>query len=154
MQPSHSAGSLYPLKTVSFIKHSLWARCGPPSGTNGKEHTCQCRRYKRCRSGRSPRGGNGSPLQYSCLENPMDRGAWQAVVHGVAWSWTWLKLLSKHACMHMGLLSAQELNIYCPRNEIILITVSQVLYPFYRWRNWGSEMPSLPKDSQLFKRQR
>ena len=34
-------------------------------------------------SGRSPREGNGNPLQYSCLENPMDRGAWQATVHGV-----------------------------------------------------------------------
>ena len=39
-------------------------------------------------SGRSPGGGNGNPLQYSCLENPMDRGAWQATVHGVAKSWT------------------------------------------------------------------
>ena len=35
-------------------------------------------------SGRSPREGNGNPLQYFCLENPMDRGAWQAIVHGVA----------------------------------------------------------------------
>ena len=35
-------------------------------------------------SGRSPGGGNSHPLQYSCLENPMDRGAWQATVHGVA----------------------------------------------------------------------
>ena len=34
-------------------------------------------------SGRSPGGGNGNPLQYSCLENPMDRGAWQAVVYRV-----------------------------------------------------------------------
>ena len=34
--------------------------------------------------GRSPGGGNGNPLQYSCLGNPMDRGAWQAVVHGAA----------------------------------------------------------------------
>ena len=33
--------------------------------------------------GRSPRVGNGNPLQYSCLENPMDRGAWRATVHGV-----------------------------------------------------------------------
>ena len=33
--------------------------------------------------GRSPGEGNGNPLQYSCLENPMDRGAWQATVHGV-----------------------------------------------------------------------
>ena len=38
--------------------------------------------------GRSPGAGNGNPLQYSCLENPMDRGAWQAIVHGVAKSWT------------------------------------------------------------------
>ena len=35
-------------------------------------------------SGRSPGGGNGNPLQYSCLENPRDRGAWQATVHGIA----------------------------------------------------------------------
>ena len=35
-------------------------------------------------SGRSPGEGNGHPLQYSCLENPRDRGAWQATVHGVA----------------------------------------------------------------------
>ena len=35
-------------------------------------------------SGRSPRGGNGNPLQYSCLGNPVDRGAWGATVHGVA----------------------------------------------------------------------
>ena len=37
--------------------------------------------------GRSPGGGNGNPLQCSCLENPMDRGAWRATVHGVAKSW-------------------------------------------------------------------
>ena len=41
--------------------------------------------------GRSPGGGHGNPLQYSCLENPMDRGAWQAMIHKVAESWTQLK---------------------------------------------------------------
>ena len=41
-------------------------------------------------SGRSPGEGNGNPLQCSCLENPMDRGAWGATVHGVAKRWTWL----------------------------------------------------------------
>ena len=46
-------------------------------------------------SGRSPRGGNGNLLQYSCLENPMDRGAWWAPVHGFAKSWT---RLSTHSC--------------------------------------------------------
>ena len=38
--------------------------------------------------GRSLAGGNGNPLWYSCLENPIDRGAWRATVHGVAKSWT------------------------------------------------------------------
>ena len=44
--------------------------------------------------GRSPRGENGNPSQHSCLENPMDRGAWQATVHRVAQSWTRVKGLS------------------------------------------------------------
>ena len=39
-------------------------------------------------SGRSPGKGNGNPLQYSCLENFMDRGAWQDTVHGIKNSWT------------------------------------------------------------------
>ena len=47
--------------------------------------------------GRSPRGGNGNPLQYSCLEDSMDRGVWQATVHVVTQSWTRLKQLSMHA---------------------------------------------------------
>ena len=49
-------------------------------------------------SGRSPGGGHGNPLQYSCLENPMDRGALRATVHRVTKSQTWLKQLSMHAC--------------------------------------------------------
>ena len=45
-------------------------------------------------SGRSLGGGNGNPLQYSCLENPRDGGAWWAAIYGVAQSWTRLKRLS------------------------------------------------------------
>ena len=41
-------------------------------------------------SGRSPRGGNDSPLQYSCQASPMDRGAWRARIRGVTKSWTQL----------------------------------------------------------------
>ena len=48
-----------------------------------KESSCQSRRCKRCESRRSPGVGNDNPLQYSCLENFMDRGAWWATVHGV-----------------------------------------------------------------------
>ena len=46
--------------------------------------------------GRSPGGGNGNPLLYSCLENPMDRKAWWAAVHTVTTSWTQLKRPSTH----------------------------------------------------------
>ena len=47
--------------------------------------------------GRSPGGRRGNPLQYSCLENPMDRGTWWAIIHRVAKSRTWLKRLSIHS---------------------------------------------------------
>ena len=47
--------------------------------------------------GRSPSEGNGNPLQYSCQENPVDRGAWQATVPGVAKSLKQLKRLSIHS---------------------------------------------------------
>ena len=49
--------------------------------------------------GRSPGGGNGNPLQFSCLGNPMDRGAWQATVHGPTKSQT---RLSMHSCTALG----------------------------------------------------
>ena len=52
--------------------------------------------------GRSPGEGNGNPLQYSCLGNHMDRGAWKATIHGVAKSQT---QLSNWACMHAPILS-------------------------------------------------
>ena len=61
--------------------------------------------------GRSPKGSSGvvpldplewsNPLQYSCLENPMDRGAWWATVHGVTKSWAQLKRLSTHTQYHL-----------------------------------------------------
>ena len=47
--------------------------------------------------GRFPEEGHGNPLQYSSLENPLDRGAWWATVHRIAESWTWLKQLSRQA---------------------------------------------------------
>ena len=49
-------------------------------------------------SGKSPGEGNGNPLQYSCLENPMDGGAWWAVVHGVAKSQTRLNNFTSLQC--------------------------------------------------------
>ena len=50
--------------------------------------------------GRSSGGGNGHPLQYSCLKNPMNGGAWKATVHGLTKSWTRLKQLNTPSSTH------------------------------------------------------
>ena len=75
---------------------SLFPRPGPQEGSpgsdSGKEPVCQSPTHKRegliPGSGRAPGGGHGNPLQYSCLENPMDRGVWPATAHRVAESYT------------------------------------------------------------------
>ena len=60
-----------------------------PGGSDGKESACSAGDPSSILGlGRSPGKGNGNPLQYSCLEDPMDRGAWWATVHGVVRSWT------------------------------------------------------------------
>ena len=65
---------------------------GFPGGSDSKASTCNAGDAGLIpRLGRAPGVGNGSPHQYSCLENPTDRGAWWATVHGVAKSQTQLK---------------------------------------------------------------
>ena len=62
---------------------------GFPGGSDGKKPACNVGDPGSIPgSGRSPEEGNGYPLQYSCLENSMDRGAWWATVHGVTNIWT------------------------------------------------------------------
>ena len=100
-----------------FLRSSLWDQCSQKFFQLYKSHQCtnHFRRFEclfpggsqvkvsACNagdlglipgSGRSPGEGNGTPLQYSCLENPMDRGAWWATVHGVAKSQTRLRDLT------------------------------------------------------------
>ena len=76
--------------TYSCFKGILCRIMGFPHGSVVKDSPCQCRRQKR--HGFSPWGspgvGNGTPLRYSCLRNPMARGAWQAAVHMAAKSRT------------------------------------------------------------------
>ena len=68
--------------------HAFTCFGGVPDSSDGKESACIAGDTRLILgSGRSPDGG-GNLLQYSCLENPMDRGAWQATIHGVAKSWT------------------------------------------------------------------
>ena len=73
---------------------------GFPRGSVRKETTCNAGDVRYQGSvpglGRPPGERNGNPLQYSCLENPIDRGTWQATVHGVAKSQTQLSLTKHH----------------------------------------------------------
>ena len=82
-----------------FVKLENWIKpvfflSGFPGGTNGKGSACQRRRRKRLKFSpwieKIPRRMKWHPLQYSCLENSMDKRAWWATVHGVAKSQTWL----------------------------------------------------------------
>jgi len=74
---------------------------GFPAGDSGKNPAASVGNIRDSDStpglGRSPGEGHGNPLQYSCLENPMDRGAWWATVHGITKSQTQLKQFSTQA---------------------------------------------------------
>jgi len=95
----YSLGPSVLLQMVTF--HSLLGLNNIPLASRwlrGKWSACQCRipGVLVPGLGRYPGEGNGNPLQYSCLKNSMDRGAWWATVHSVTKSWTWLKRLSMH----------------------------------------------------------
>ena len=66
--------------------------------------------------GKSPGEGNGNPLQYYCLENPMDRGAWWATVHGVEKSRTWLSDFTFTFCHKGGVICISEVIDISPGN--------------------------------------
>ena len=81
-----------------------------PGGSAGKESACNTEDLGSIPgSERFPGGGHGDPLQYSCLENPMDRGAWWAMVHAVAksdmsdWACTYTNTYNMHLCYRLGL---------------------------------------------------
>ena len=92
----------------SWVREIHWKRdrlptpvfLGFPGSSDGKESTCDAWDLGSIPGlGRSPAEGKGYPLQYSCLENSVDRGAWQAVVHGVAKSRT--RLSDFHFFFHL-----------------------------------------------------
>ena len=101
---------------------------GFPGGSDGKESACNAGDPRSTPgSGRSPGEGNGYPLQYFCLETPIDRGAWRATVHGVTrvrHSWgttnifTFLLLLLYYWTSY--------LTTWCPPN--LLINFSSIKY--------------------------
>ena len=88
--PIHFVRSHATLELPSFIAEYCW-HMGFPGGSDGKESACNAGDPGLIPgSGRSPGEGNGNPTQYSCQENSMDRGAWQAAAQGVTKSQTWL----------------------------------------------------------------
>ena len=91
--------SIYTLMYNIFI-----VSLGFPGGSDDKESACNAGDLGSITGlGRSPAEGNGYPIQYLCLENSMDRGAWWAVVHGVAKSWTQLNTHSLHPQLSLQL---------------------------------------------------
>ena len=97
------------LKTYLKYWHGYFLSClsindgFPNEWLSSKESTCNAGGTGSIPgSDRSPGEGNGNPLQYSCLGNPMDRGDWQTTVHGVAKSWTQLSTHDTHQRWHVG----------------------------------------------------
>ena len=89
-------GRILTFMNVNRVGHYIWSIIclisGFPGGSDGEESTCNIGNLGLIpASGRSSGEGNGYPLQYSCLENPMDRGAWRATVPGVTKRQTWLR---------------------------------------------------------------
>ena len=79
----------YFTQVTLFNFHKLLGVKGFPGASYSEESACNAGDWSSIPgSGRSPGGGHGNPLQYSCLENPMDRGAWWATVRGVVKCWT------------------------------------------------------------------
>ena len=101
---------------------------GFPGGSEVKEFTCNEEDVGLIPgSGRSPGEGNGNPLQYSCLENPMDGGAWQATVHGVTKNRT---RLSDFTFSYFVNKATDEVNLFDILN-ILSILLSPCLFNLY-----------------------
>ena len=98
------SGAAHTYMIVSLSFHLSIHLSGLPCGSVGKESSCDAGDTGSIpRPGRSPGGGPGNPLQYSSLENPMDRGAWWAIVHGVTESRAQLEWLSAHPLVQPSL---------------------------------------------------
>ena len=102
----------------SWVKKICWRRDRPPTpvfldfpdGSDGKESTCSAGNLRSIPElGSYPGGGHGNPLQYSCLENPMDKGAWWVTIQGLQRVRHQLKGLSMHTLQ--GIWNCHEKNM-------------------------------------------
>ena len=116
---------------IFFLLLVIWSF---PGGTSGKEPACQCRRLGDVNltpgSGRSPGERYGNPLHYSCLENPMDGGAWQATVHGV--QRVEHDLVTEHIHTHIIILWSNCITLYYIRIFLIYMNKIYSEFTFYK----------------------
>ena len=117
-------------KPILCIVMCICQSLGFPGGSDGKESACNTGDLGSAPGlGRSPGKGDNSPLQYSCLENSMDRGAWQPIAHGVAKSWT--QLNDSH--FHMSNPISQFIRPpFSPPVTITLFSTSVTVFLFYK----------------------
>ena len=103
--------------------------CGLPQWLSGKESTCNAGGLGDTGLipgwGSSPGGGQDNPLQYSCLENSMDRGAWWTTVHGVTKSQTGLKRLGTHAVNYLFISKVGKENLHFTINRAFVFILSE-----------------------------
>ena len=95
---------------------------------------------------------NGNSLQYSCLENPKDKGAWQVIVHGVVKSWTQLKWLNITSCVHRSEELILLKGLHHPKLSVDFISIqfSSVAQPYPTLCNpMNRSTPGLPVHHQL-----
>ena len=116
----------------SWVGKIPWRRDRPPTlvflgfpgGWDGKEPTCNAGDLGSISGlGRSPSGGHGNSLQYACLENPMDRGAWRAPVHGITKSRSQLSTARCSVCIFLSVSQFVPSLHMCP-----LVTIVCFLY--------------------------
>ena len=130
-----------------WLERSALVAWGFPGGSDGKESACNAGDL--CSilgSGRSPGEGNSYPLQYSCLENSMDKGDWRATVHGVAKSRTRLLMgCSPWSCKEFD--TTLRLNNNNNHNNK---TIASILESFCREMKWVNTLKVLRKDSDTY----
>ena len=114
MNTSVHSGILGPSLLAHSLASSTLQITGPSQVAQCQESACQCRRHRfNPWVGKIPGEKNGNSLQYSCLENSMDRRAWQARIYGVTENHTWL---SEHAHICIPIDNSLSLLMASPRN--------------------------------------
>ena len=120
---------MYPFSLIVF-----------PSVSDGKEYACNAGDL--CLipgSGRSPEEGNGNPLQYSCLENPMDKRVWWATIHGVTVSdmIEWLAYILSQTPLPSRLLHNNEHSSMCYTIGSCWFSILVIATTFHEIQNWA-----------------